>query len=114
MSPNSKDFSLYALEARFEMQRFYFDEPISGESGSDHGYYGGSWDNLGNGNGYVGDYQVASDNSGAMLDDGTYTDGSAGAFPAYNNGNPAVCLVDPNFPGCPQQQNTSRCTICRC
>ncbi|HEX8131325.1 MAG TPA: hypothetical protein VF527_19655 [Pyrinomonadaceae bacterium] len=114
MNPTSTDFSLHALEARFEMQ-YYQNEIISdgggGGGGGDYDYYGNSWDDNGSGNGYVGNYQAASDDSGAMLDDGSYTDGSSGAFPAYNN--PDVCRLDPTFPGCPQP-NTSRCTICRC
>ncbi|HEY0366414.1 MAG TPA: hypothetical protein VGC73_08075 [Pyrinomonadaceae bacterium] len=115
MNSQSMDFSLRALEARFEMQ-YMQDEIIGGDGGGgggggDYGYYGGSWDNYGSGNGYVGDYQTASDGSGAMLDDGSYSDGSSGVFPAYNN--PDVCRLDPTFPGCPQP-NTSRCTICRC
>lgn len=125
MSPNSTDFSLQSLEARFEMQcmdnhdtgGYYLQQELTaddcgGGGGGGYGYYGNSWDNLGNGDAYVGPYQVASDESGAMLDDGSYTDGSSGAFPAYNN--PDVCRLDPTFPGCPPQQQTSRCTICRC
>src|SRR5215213_263876 len=114
MNSQSMDFSLRALEARFEMQ-YMQDEIIGvdggGGGGDDYGYYGGSWDNYGSGDGYVGNYQTASDGSGAMLDDGSYSDGSSGVFPAYNN--PDVCRIDPTFPGCPQP-NTSRCTICRC
>jgi hypothetical protein len=115
MNATPNDFSLHALEARFEMQRFYENEiinPNDGGGGGDYGYYGNSWDT--SGNGYVGDYQVASDNSGAMLDDGTFTDGASGAFPAFNN--PDVCGLNPTFPGCPQPTapQASRCTICRC
>ena len=114
MNPTSTDFSLQALEARFEMQ--YMQEELlryddGGGGGGGYGYYGDSWDNLGSGEAYAGPYQPASDQSGAMLDDGTYTDGSTGAFPAYNN--PDVCQLDPTFPGC-AQPTTSRCTICRC
>ena len=87
MNSQSTDFTLHALEARFEMQ--FYNEDIIGDggggSGSDYGYYGNSWGNYGSGNGYIGTYQVASDNSGAMLDDGSFTDGSEGAFPAYSN-----------------------------
>lgn len=115
MNASSMDFSMHALEARFEMQ-YYNEQEISGDdggSGSDYGYYGSSWGNYGYGNGYVGVYQTASDGSGAMLDDGSYSDGSSGAFPAYNT-DEHICLADPQFPGCPQEQRGSRCTICRC
>ncbi|HKG47210.1 MAG TPA: hypothetical protein VKB02_10810 [Pyrinomonadaceae bacterium] len=114
MNSGSMDFSMHALEARFEMQ-YYYDEFIgAGDGGGgDYGYYGNSWNNYGSGNGYVGLYQTASDGSGAMFDDGSYTDGSSGAFPSYNT-DPHICLADPNFYGCQQQQSTSRCTICRC
>ena len=114
MSPNSNDFSLHALEARFEMQRFYDHEVIGpdGGGGGDYGYYGNSWDNLGSGNGYVGEYQVASDNSGAMFDDGSFTDGSSGAFPSYDTR--ATLPPDPTcFPTYPCSP-PSRCPISRC
>jgi hypothetical protein len=116
MNSNSTDFSLHVLEARFEMQ-FQQNEFIGeggGGSGADYGYYGSSWGSINSEpQGYIGPYQVASDGSGAMLDDGTLTDGSAGAFPAFPD--PHICLADPNFFGCPPQPNTpSRCTICRC
>jgi hypothetical protein len=112
MNASATDFSLHSLEARFEMQ-YYQDEFIdgSGGGGGDYGYYGNSWGNYGSGNGYVGVYQTASDGSGAMLDDGTYTDGSSGAFPSYPDEH--ICLADPNFYGCPQPHR-SLCTICRC
>lgn len=115
MNSQSMDFTLQALEARFEMQ-YYYDEYIGdnggGGGGGDYGYYGDSWGNNGSGNGYIGEYQTASDGSGAMLDDGTFTNGSAGSFPTYTD--PHICLADPNFYGCPPQQQTSRCNICRC
>lgn len=113
---NSTDFTLYSLEARFEMQ--YQSPELLGEGGGggggDYGYYGDSWGSYGSQPaGYVGTYQVANDNSGAMFDDGTFTDGSTGAFPAFTD--PHICLADPNFFGCPPQPNTpSRCNICRC
>jgi hypothetical protein len=110
MNPTSSDFSLHALEARFEMQQ-YDTEPRLYE-GTDYGYYGNSWDNLGSGDGYVGTYQEASDGSGAMLDDGTYTDGSSGQFPGYNT--QSVQQPDgscwPTYPCSPR----SLCRICRC
>lgn len=117
MNSNSPDFTLHSLEARFEMQlqqNEFIDGNGGGESGADYGYYGSSWGSIGtSGTGYVGTYQVASDGSGAMFDDGTLTDGSTGAFPAAPD--PHICLADPNFFGCPPQPNTpSRCTICRC
>jgi len=125
MNPTSMDFSLHALEARFEMQICQMEaqgdgggggggcgDDGGGGGGGGYGYYGGSWDNLGDGGGYVGTYQAAEDGSGAMLDDGSYTDGSSGAFPTYNQP-PDICQADPNFPGCPPP-NSSRCTICRC
>lgn len=115
MTPGSQDFSLHALEARFEMQSdiFLVDEGGGGSDGSggDYGYYGGSWDDYGYGGGYVGAYQVADDNSGAMLDDGSFSDGSDGIFPSYQD--PDICRSKPDFPGCPNP-NTSRCRICRC
>lgn len=114
MNSSSQDFTLHSLEARFEMQ-FYYEDTIGdgngGGGGSDYGYYGSSWGNAGSGNGYVGTMQTASDGSGAMLDDGTFTNGSTGAFPAYTD--PHICLADPNFYGCPQP-NRSLCNICRC
>lgn len=115
MNATPNDFSLHALEARFEMQRFYENEVITqDDGGGSYGYYGNSWDDLGSGEGYVGTYQVASDNSGAMLDDGSFTDGATGSFPTYNN--PDVCRIDPSHPTCPLPgpPQASRCTICRC
>lgn len=117
MSPDSTDFSLYALEARFEMQ-YYMEDTISdnggGGGGGDYGYYGNSWDNHGAGEGYDGTYQTANDNSGAMLDDGSFTDGSTGGFPAYSDPNTCwptyPCGPPSNVPSGPP----SRCTICRC
>src|SRR5215212_5342079 len=118
MNASSTDFSLHSLEARFEMQYaqdLMMDDGGGGSGGGGggggYGYYGGSWDNYGYGTGYVGEYQTASDGSGAMLDDGSYSDGSSGGFPAYND--PDICRTQPTFPGC-TQPNTSRCTICRC
>ena len=118
MNASSMDFTLHSLEARFEMQEMYQLMDDSGDGGGggggggDYGYYGGSWDNYGYGNGYVGEYQAAEDGSGAMLDDGSYTDGSSGGFPTYNQP-PDICRWQPTFPGCPPP-NSSRCTICRC
>jgi hypothetical protein len=115
MNASSMDFSLHSLEARFEMQYTLpeiCDVDCGSGGGGGYGYYGDSWGNLGSGDGYVGNYQVASDHSGAMLDDGTFTDGTSGSFPGYTD--PYICLADPNFYGCPQQQQTSRCNICRC
>ena len=119
MNPTSMDFSLHALEARFEMHLLQDEFEIidpgdggGGGGGGDYGYYGGSWDDYGQGDAYVGSYQAAEDGSGAMLDDGSFTDGSGGGFPTYNQ-QPAICTVDPTYPGCrPNQQ--SRCVICRC
>ena len=113
MNSSSQDFTLHSLEARFEMQ-FYYEDTIGdggGGGGEAYGYYGGSWGNAGAGDGYLGTMQTASDGSGAMLDDGTFTNGSTGAFPAYTD--PHICLADPNFYGCPQP-NRSLCNICRC
>ena len=120
MTPSSQDFSLQALEARFEMQggdELEYDDGggggggDEGASGGDYGYYGGSWGDMGYGNAYVGAYQVADDGSGAMLDDGSFTDGGDGAFLSYQD--PDVCRYKPDFPGCPTP-NTSRCRVCRC
>ncbi|HKG47211.1 MAG TPA: hypothetical protein VKB02_10815 [Pyrinomonadaceae bacterium] len=106
MKPDSLGFSMHALEARFEMQ-YYYDEYIgAGDGGGgDYGYYGNSWGDLGSGGGYVGNYQVASDNSGAMLDDGSFTDGSTGAFPSYSN---------QSIPWPERTPTPSLCDICRC
>lgn len=118
MNASSMDFSLHSLEARFEMAQFYQQEYQDGGDGGGggggggYGYYGGSWDNYGAGNGYVGEYQAASDGSGAMLDDGSLTDGSSGGFPTYNQP-PDICRTNPTFPGCPPP-NSSLCRICRC
>ena len=120
MNPTSNDFSLHALEARFEMQVCQLeasgeggggggcDDPGGGGGGGDYGYYGSSWDS----GGYVGEYQAAEDGSGAMLDDGSYTDGSSGGFPTYNQP-PPICQTYPNYPGCPPP-HSSLCRICRC
>ena len=116
MNSTSTDFSLDVLESRFEMQQMMYmmddtgDGGGGGGGGGSYGYYGSSWDNLGSGNGYVGDYEAASDQSGAMLDDGTYTDGSSGSFPAYTDPNDPRCQM--GRPDCPQAQ--SKCTVCRC
>jgi hypothetical protein len=108
---NAMEFSLHSLEARFEMQYAYdLVDDGSGGGGGGYGYYGGSWDNYGYGDGYVGGYQGASDGSGAMLDDGSYTDGSSGGFPAYTDPNDPRCQM--GRPDCPRA--VSRCTVCRC
>jgi len=111
MNSAASDFSLQELESRFEMQAMMVmpeDGPPPPDGGS-YGYYGTSWDNPGQGQGYVGDYQYASDDSGAMYDDGTYTDGSGGAFPSYQNPrDPPKC---PNGP-CPPDR--CKCNLCRC
>ena len=128
MISNSTDFSLHALEARFEMQcidriesgginerQMITDDGCGGGGG--YSYYGNSWDNLGSGEGYVGTYQTASDGSGAMLDDGSYTDGSTGAFPSYQTSqvNPDLCRNGTGFPEfCAPTPQRSRCTVCRC
>ena len=109
MNACATDFSLHSLEARFEMQ-YQQEYLIDDSGGGGYGYYGGSWDNYGYGDGYVGVYQAASDQSGAMLDDGSYTDGSSGGFPAYTDPNDPRCQL--GRPDCPRAQ--SRCTICRC
>ncbi|HEX8131323.1 MAG TPA: hypothetical protein VF527_19645 [Pyrinomonadaceae bacterium] len=113
MNSTSANFSLDVLEARFEMQQMMYLEDGGGEGGGggggSYGYYGDSWDDLGAGDGYVGEYQAASDQSGAMLDDGSYTDGTSGSFPAYTDPNDPRC---PNGPDCPRAQ--SKCTVCRC
>ena len=115
MNSTASDFSLQELESRFEMQGFVpvldgnGETPPDGGGGGSYGYYGSSWDNPGQGDGYVGSYQYASDDSGAMYDDGSYTDGSSGAFPSYQGQQePPKC---PNGP-CPPDR--SKCTLCRC
>jgi len=117
MNASATEFSLHSLEARFEMQfqqEYLIDDGSGGGGGGGggggYGYYGSSWDNYGYGNGYVGVYQAASDQSGAMLDDGSYTDGSSGGFPAYTDPNDPRCQL--GRPDCPRA--TSKCTICRC
>ena len=108
MNSRSMDFSLNALKARFEMQ-FYFEEfckmDCGGGGGASYGYYGDSWGNNGYGDGYVGPYQVASDNSGAMLDDGSFTDGTTGGFPANTS---------QSIPFPERVPRPSLCNICRC
>ncbi len=111
MNSTSMDFSLQALEARFEMQTMH-QEIRAVDDGSDYGYYGGSWGDYGSGDAYIGAYQTASDNSGAMLDDGTYTDGSSGSFPAYDTRDSYDPSCEPTFRCSPAP--TSKCTICRC
>lgn len=119
MNATSNDFSLHALEARFEMQRFFADELCNvdcGGGGGDYGYYGNNWDNLGSGDAYVGPYQQASDGSGAMLDDGTYTDGSTGAFPTYDTRATTQSVQQPDGTCWPTYPCSPRslCRICRC
>ena len=102
MSLTSSQFSIEQLESRFEMQSMYMQEATvddGGGGGASYDYYGSSWDNGSSGEGYVGAYQ--GDNSGnAQLDDGSYTDQSSGAFPAYKaSSNVSV---------------RSFCRICRC
>lgn len=118
MSPTSTDFSLHALEARFEMQ-YMQNEFVSdggGGGGGDYGYYGNSWADQGSGDAYVGPYQEASDGSGAMLDDGSYTDGSTGDFPSYDTRASSQSVQQPDgscwptYPCSPP----SLCRICRC
>ncbi|HEX8131324.1 MAG TPA: hypothetical protein VF527_19650 [Pyrinomonadaceae bacterium] len=111
MNPTSTDFSLHALEARFEMQYYQNELMYDDGGGGDYGYYGNSWDDLGSGDAYAGTYQTASDGSGAMLDDGTYTDGSSGAFPSYDT-RPYDPSCEPTFRCSPAP--TSKCVICRC
>lgn len=109
MNSSSMDFSIHPLEARFEMQ--LTENEFSPDSGEAHGYYGESWGDLGYGSGYTGAIQVASDNSGAMLDDGSFTDGSSGIFPLYsNNIVPQPC----NPPCTPPTYEFSFCRRCRC
>jgi hypothetical protein len=108
MIPGSLNFSLHALEARFEMQsadEFIADPDGGGHGGAYYDYYGDSWGDLGKGEGYVGVYEMAADGSGAMLDDGTFTDGSSGAFPAYDH---------PDLLYRPEPDLGSKCVICRC
>ncbi|HLM55064.1 MAG TPA: hypothetical protein VK422_02990 [Pyrinomonadaceae bacterium] len=128
MSPNSTDFSLQALEARFEMQcmdnhdtsGYYMEEQIGGNDcgggGGGYGYYGNSWDNLGSGDAYAGPYQEASDGSGAMLDDGSYTDGSSGQFPGYDTRATTQSIQQPDGSCWPTYPCSPRslCRICRC
>jgi hypothetical protein len=116
MSLSTSNFSLQELEARFEMQCVLDQQDASGGGGySDpnacggggggaYDYYGGSWGDAGSGNGYVGPYQTSSDGSYAVLDDGTYTDGTSGYFPGYgDNSVSAQGFVKSCY-----------CVICRC
>ena len=113
---NGTEFSLQSLEARFEMQ--YMQDVADdgsgggggGGGGGSYGYYGSSWGNEGYGNGYIGVYSADADQGGAMLDDGSYTDGSSGGFPAYTDSNDPRCQM--GRPDCPRAQ--SLCTVCRC
>jgi hypothetical protein len=107
MSLSTSNFSLQELEARFEMQCVenqdaggggYYQNTFVGDCGGGGGggaydYYGGSWGNHGSGDGYVGGYQTSSDGSYAILDDGTYTDGTSGDFPAYDDGSGAAASL---------------------
>ncbi len=109
MNSAASDFSLQELESRFEMQEMLvIDGGGPPPDGSSYGYYGGSWGDPGQGQGYVGDYQYAGDGSGAMYDDGSYTDGSTGAFPSYQGQQTPKC---PNGP-CPPDR--CKCNLCRC
>lgn len=119
MSLTTANFTIEELEARFEMQAHPLVEPEmmcsdceggTGGGGASYDYYGYSWGNEGAGNAYVGAY--GQDGSGnVMLDDGTYTDRSSGAFPSYS------VQQDPNCPNAPCPPNPNRgckCNICRC
>lgn len=113
MSLTTSNFTIEQLESRFEMQcmgdtgggHYYQQDMLSndtggcgGGGGASYDYYGNSWTSGTSGEGYGGVYQ--GDGSGnAQLDDGTYTDQSAGAFPAYKRSNVSV---------------NSFCRICRC
>lgn len=110
MNSTSMDFSLHALEARFEMQVSPNEMCGNNCGGESYGYYGSSWGDQGEGEGYIGTYEYASDNSGAMLDDGTYTDGSTGAFPAYSDPSNPDPSCWPSYPCSPP----SLCRISRC
>jgi hypothetical protein len=113
MSLATSNFTIEQLESRFEMQcmndsgGLYYDQQFissddggcGGGGGGAYDYYGSSWTTGTSGEGYGGVYQ--GDGSGnAQLDDGTYTDQSSGAFPAYKaSSNVSV---------------RSFCRICRC
>lgn len=120
MSQTLSHFTIEELESRFEMQAVIADDPggpnmmcadcdSGGGGGAAYDYYGSTWGNLGSGDAYTGVY--AQDSSGnVMLNDGTYTDRSSGAFPSYSQ-------VDPTCPQTPCPPNPNRgckCTICRC
>lgn len=121
MSLSTSNFSLQELEARFEMQcmteyqqvdsgsGYYNNDSIcggGGGGGASYDYYGSSWGDYGSGGGYTGTYQTSSDGSYAVLDDGTYTDGSSGDFPSYDQGGSTASAQSIGV--------RSYCVICRC
>ena len=132
MSLSTSNFSLQQLEARFEMQcienqdsggGYYYDQQLTGDCGGGGGgaydYYGNSWGNEGSGEGYVGSYQTSGDH--AVLDDGTYTDGTSGDFPTYGDdgGGASAMSYDPSadsdtVTGPNGIGFRTYCVICRC
>jgi len=129
MSLTTSNFSLQELEARFEMQCMieyqqadtytvnqYDDGGCGGGGGGSYGYYGSSWGDAGSGDGYVGTYQTASDGSYAILDDGTYTDGTSGDFPGYeqDGGTMSATEGDSTDGAVNGIRIRSFCVICRC
>lgn len=133
MSLSTSNFSLQQLEARFEMQcmdyqqdagHYYQQDVISdgcGGGGGSYDYYGNSWGDAGSGEGYVGTYQTSSDGSYAILDDGSYTDGTSGDFPSYDQDSGAMASTEYNgsadadsLAGPNGIRVRSFCVICRC
>jgi len=130
MSLSTSNFSLHQLEARFEMQcvenmdsgdggGYYYDQQIDGcggGGGAAYDYYGSSWGDLGGGEGYVGTYETSGDGSYAALDDGTYTDGTSGDFPGYDDGDGAMSPTELSTTeeGANGVRVRSYCVICRC
>jgi hypothetical protein len=132
MSLSTSIFSLQELEARFEMQcmgedsgggRFYNEQHLDacgGGGGAAYDYYGSSWGDAGSGEGYIGTYQTSGDGSYAILDDGSYTDGTSGDFPSYEQNGSAMATegggtdVDTTDGQVNGIGIRSYCVLCRC
>jgi hypothetical protein len=113
VSLTTANFTIEELESRFEMQTHSFEVDQQcldcAGGGASYDYYGESWGNQGSGDGYTGIYGQDS-NGNVMLDDGTYTDRSSGAFPSYAQQDPTC----PQTPCPPNPNRGCKCNICRC